>query len=401
MKRLFCSIVAIAACIGQSAPAQEMVQGPYGVDGTWNVYELGDDQVTWAEALEAAQSKTFNGVQGDLASIHSLEENQVISDLAFNGVVWIGSTDREGAAPLVEQNGYLSPQESIQLEVEEFLGAENVAAATLAGWAWTSGEPFCFHNWAVGGEPNNWDGAAAGPADSGFEDATFIRADGLWNDAPSGYPEDEPVVPTLQPGTSIEELDGLPNERFYDYVIEYRTNSASPLPGIEEVGDDPFFEDETCQPAPLTDPCDFDGDGAFGLGDIDMLRDAIVAGTNDAAFDVTGDGLVNAADLTFFVEDESKLHTWLGDANLDGEFNSSDFVTVFTAGEYEDAEDGNSTWAEGDWNGDGDFNSSDFVTAFTSGGYEKGPRGVGGAAVPEPSGAVLLLLGSIFMLRRP
>ena len=59
----------------------------------------------------------------------------------------------------------------------------------------------------------------------------------------------------------------------------------------------------------------------------------------------------------------------VGDSNLDGKFDSSDLVAVFSAGEYEDGIDGNSEWAEGDWNNDGDFDSSDLVLAFQSGNY--------------------------------
>ncbi|MEZ6119683.1 MAG: hypothetical protein R3C28_24380 [Pirellulaceae bacterium] len=54
-------------------------------------------------------------------------------------------------------------------------------------------------------------------------------------------------------------------------------------------------------------------------------------------------------------------------------------------GEYEDGIVGNSVWETGDWNGDGRFSTSDFVTAFEAGGFEQGPRG-GVAAVPEPTG---------------
>ena len=46
------------------------------------------------------------------------------------------------------------------------------------------------------------------------------------------------------------------------------------------------------------------------------------------------------------------LGTWIGDSNLDGQFNSTDFVVVFTAAEYEDGLEGNSSWVTGDWNGD-------------------------------------------------
>ena len=46
---------------------------------------------------------------------------------------------------------------------------------------------------------------------------------------------------------------------------------------------------------------------------------------------------VSHGDLTFFVQDV--LRTSIGDANLDGVFNSSDFVVVLVAGEYEDGVD--------------------------------------------------------------
>ncbi len=58
-----------------------------------------------------------------------------------------------------------------------------------------------------------------------------------------------------------------------------------------------------------------------------------------------------------------------GDSNGDGHFNSADLVLIFQAGEYEDEEDGNSTWAEGDWNGDGDVTSADLVLALQGGRY--------------------------------
>ena len=59
----------------------------------------------------------------------------------------------------------------------------------------------------------------------------------------------------------------------------------------------------------------------------------------------------------------------IGDSNGDGIFNSSDLVTIFQAGEYEDGVDDNSNFNEGDWNGDGDFDSSDLIFAFQLGNY--------------------------------
>ena len=50
-------------------------------------------------------------------------------------------------------------------------------------------------------------------------------------------------------------------------------------------------------------------------------------------FDLVLDGSVDQVDLAFFVTDEFKLHTYFGDANLDGEFSSEDMVAVFSGRE--------------------------------------------------------------------
>ena len=102
--------------------------------------------------------------------------------------------------------------------------------------------------------------------------------------------------------------------------------------------------------------------------------------------------LTDATERRNYIHDV--MHTWVGDSNLDGEFNSGDFVLVFTAGQYEDTAAGNSTWVTGDWDGDHEFSSSDFVLAFADGGFEQGPRAAV-AAVPEPSTVVLLGMGSL------
>ena len=162
--------------------------------------------------------------------------------------------------------------------------------------------------------------------------------------------------------------------------------------GGEGNGNDPGLSAYILSLAGVIGPAtDVDGDGTVGPLDVDAVAAAIRAGSMDSQFDVDGNGTVDDADRVFIVRDASGMNTWIGDANNDGEFNSADFVAVFSAGQYEDAVDGNSGWAQGDWNGDGDFTSGDFVTAFSDGGYENGPR-VAVAAVPEPSTAVLALL---------
>ena len=117
---------------------------------------------------------------------------------------------------------------------------------------------------------------------------------------------------------------------------------------------------------------DFNSNSVIDAGDVDWLALAIASETNDLSFDLNSDRVVDEGDRWLWVTEVS--NTYFGDSNLDGEFNSADFVMVFRAGEYDDGVDHNSTWATGDWNGDSEFNSSDFVLAFSSGGYEVGPR---------------------------
>jgi hypothetical protein len=133
---------------------------------------------------------------------------------------------------------------------------------------------------------------------------------------------------------------------------------------------------------------DYNANGVLDAADLDLQAAAMMGGANPAEFDLNGDSLVDINDREQWVN--VLRNTFMGDANLDGEFNSSDFVTVFVAGKYETG--AAALWAEGDWNGDGVFNSSDFVIAFVGGGYENGPR-AGVSAVPEPGSVTLALMG--------
>jgi hypothetical protein len=141
-------------------------------------------------------------------------------------------------------------------------------------------------------------------------------------------------------------------------------------------------------------PGDFNRDGQLTAADIDDLTGQSAGGTHPADYDLNSDALVNGADVTFWVRD--LYNSWIGDANLDGQFNSSDLVGVLAAGTYE--VNVASTWSTGDFNGDGRTNSSDLVAALSDGGYEMGPRAAV-AAVPEPCGCVLWLLGAGALVR--
>jgi len=147
-------------------------------------------------------------------------------------------------------------------------------------------------------------------------------------------------------------------------------------------------------------PGDYNLNGLLDAEDLDMQAVAIAGGQNPKEYDLNGDDLVNFNDRQMWVDDLK--NTWIGDANLNGEFNSSDMVQVFVAGKYEKEE--TATWGQGDFNGDTFFNSSDMVAAFVGGGYEKGLKDGGPnpavSAVPEPGAWVLALVGLLGLIGR-
>jgi hypothetical protein len=140
---------------------------------------------------------------------------------------------------------------------------------------------------------------------------------------------------------------------------------------------------------------DFDQSGVLDAPDINALTNAVL-GNFDPTFDLNSDSLVNTDDINVWVKD--LYNSWIGDANLNGEFNSSDLVDVLAAGTYEVNID--SVWTTGDFNGDRRTDSSDLVAALADGGYEAGPRAAV-AAVPEPAGWILFVcVLAVFSRRR-
>ena len=109
---------------------------------------------------------------------------------------------------------------------------------------------------------------------------------------------------------------------------------------------------------------DLTGDRLVNVDDVNALCEGLKAGSDEARFDLDGNGSVNSEDHRFLTEDV--LNSGAGDANLDGHFDSRDLLQIFTAGLFEKT-DGTATWASGDWNCDGNFTTSDMVVAFQAG----------------------------------
>ncbi len=107
---------------------------------------------------------------------------------------------------------------------------------------------------------------------------------------------------------------------------------------------------------------DFNDDGMFDCLDLDALTNEIVAGTDAGPFDLTGDGLVDAADLAAWLVVAGEINlgpgkAYLpGDANLDGTVNGGDFL-IWNANKFSST----AAWCMADFNADGQTDGSDFL----------------------------------------
>ncbi len=137
---------------------------------------------------------------------------------------------------------------------------------------------------------------------------------------------------------------------------------------------------------------DFDGNGDYACNDIDALVAEIVGGANSASFDLTGDGLVNGADLDSWLAEAgaaelSSGNPYLyGDANLDGSVDVSDF-NIWNGNKFAPV----SAWCAGDFNHDGSVDVSDF-NIWNGNKFQSSDQLT---SVPEPGAELLILLGML------
>ncbi len=134
-----------------------------------------------------------------------------------------------------------------------------------------------------------------------------------------------------------------------------------------------------------------------GCTELDAIVSAIATGTNNPAWDLNGDALVNQLDLDEMLAIAGRLRLdsgnpiLPGDANLDGVVDGSDFgiwnSNKFTA---------NASWCAGDFNADGSVDGSDFgiwnARKFTS--------SDSAAAIPEPVLAWSAIVLGLVVIRR-
>jgi T5SS/PEP-CTERM-associated repeat protein len=143
---------------------------------------------------------------------------------------------------------------------------------------------------------------------------------------------------------------------------------------------------------------DFDNNGLYNCADINALTGTIAAGSNTGSFDLTGDGLVNVSDLDAWRLEAGGVNIGpgrayrIGDANLDGVVDGSDFG-IWNGSKFTS----NTAWCSGNFNADGVVDGSDF--GLWNGNKFTSSDGV--SVVPEPSvlGGLLVALCGLAMRR--
>lgn len=170
----------LAALVGFMVSASGAMATPVQWSANGHFYERVDSQVTWNQARAMANGMSYNGVQGHLVTITSLEENLFLTNDSALG---------DAGADLlhVHWTGGFQPAGSTE---------------PAGGWSWVTGEAFSYSNWCPT-EPNNSGDENYLGFDHGF------TADGkMWNDLPALWDTSNPASLYFGSGFIVE-YDGL------------------------------------------------------------------------------------------------------------------------------------------------------------------------------------------------
>ena len=166
----------VAIIFSVSTASAQIYQWSVSDGGNGHYFEFVQQQLTWSQANAAAQLRTFNGVNGHLATDTSAAET------AFFESHYV--VDGEGNLTPGWLGGYQDPS------APDF-------SEPAGGWRWITGEPFTYTNWFPG-LPDN-----SGASQNYIRTQTFFR----WDDF-------QDVSSNFTPG----------------YYVEYAPEPAAALP---------------------------------------------------------------------------------------------------------------------------------------------------------------------------
>ena len=201
---------------------------------------------------------------------------------------------------------------------------------------------------------------------------------------------------TLNDGTNNVDFAYLGTVNITDGDFSVTVDDTATGEGDEPGGQDFIFADAIAiGPLPQmmeNEPCDFDLNQICDGADIDALMNEVAAGSNDARFDLTGDGFVDDLDRDRWLADAGPLNGFsgaylVGDANLDGAVDAQDLNQLGVTWQTD-----NNNWTNGNFTG----SRSDSADLNAIGLNWQNRVAPSAAAVPEPSTLVLLFAGLLF-----
>jgi hypothetical protein len=131
---------------------------------------------------------------------------------------------------------------------------------------------------------------------------------------------------------------------------------------------------------------DFNHNSILDAADIDLLSTAVRSQSANLMFDLNLDGSVNQADREFWVQ--SRVGTYFGDADLDGEVQFADFLLLADGFGHVGG------WSSGDFDGDGEVRFQDFLILSNNFGSTSL------AVIPEPPSLWLVCCVVVLAWRR-
>lgn len=182
-----------------------------------------------------------------------------------------------------------------------------------------------------------------------------------------------------------------PWHRFETFVLPEDSDLEIMIGTFAESGGDATLLIDNVSLRRLSEPGDFNADGAFDLQDLDLLVMEASTSASDSQYDLNGDGKVDQADVEQWLADSATAngldspYLW-GDANLDNKVDAGDLNAMAV-----NWLDSPSTWTGGDFDASGTVDAADLNLLAI-----RWQQTIGAAAdvdvVPEPTGWLCLFV---------